>query len=30
MAQATLSPELTRQSIALARALSSASRNWGL
>ena len=30
MAQATLSPELTRQSIALARALSSASRNWSL
>src|SRR5437762_1529024 len=30
MVQATLSPELTRQSIALARALSSASRNWGL
>jgi HEAT repeat protein len=30
MVQATLSPELARQSIALARALSSASRNWGL
>ena len=30
MTQATLSPELTRQSIALARALSAAARNWGL
>src|SRR5688572_6915293 len=31
MAQAPLlSPELTRQSIALARALSAAARNWGL
>ena len=31
MTQASsLSPELTRQSIALARALSAAARNWGL
>ena len=30
MTQATLSPELTRQSIALARALSAAARNWAL
>src|SRR6185436_2589708 len=30
MTQATLSPELTRQSIALARALSAAARNWTL
>jgi HEAT repeat protein len=30
MTQATLSPELTRQSIALARALATAARNWAL
>ena len=30
MTQATLSPELTRQSIALARSLSAAARNWRL
>src|ERR1041384_2460668 len=30
MTQAILSPELTRQSIALARALSAAARNWAL
>src|SRR5215216_4812218 len=30
MTQATLSPELTRQSIALARSLSAAARNWAL
>src|SRR5581483_9265279 len=30
MTQATLSPELTRQSIALARSLSAAARIWGL
>src|ERR1041384_6893293 len=30
MPQATLSPELTRQSISLARALSAAARNWAL
>jgi CBS domain-containing protein len=30
MTQATLSPELTRQSVTLARALAAAVRNWGL
>ena len=30
MTQATLSPELTRQSIALARSLAAAARNWRL